>query len=81
MKDLNFTVYSKDGCPYCTKVAKVLELCELKHIIYKLNVDYNKTEFYEKFGQGATFPKVICNDEFIGGCTETIAFLKENNMV
>ena len=25
----NYTVYSKDGCPYCLKVKQVLELSEL----------------------------------------------------
>ncbi|MFN9956618.1 MAG: glutaredoxin domain-containing protein, partial [bacterium] len=29
---MKFTVYSKDGCPYCTKVQKVLELAQLQHV-------------------------------------------------
>lgn len=81
MKNLNFTVYSKDGCPYCTKVTRVLELCELKHVVYKLNVDFNRSEFYQKFGVGSTFPQVIFGEEHLGGCTETMAFLKENKMI
>jgi len=81
MKNLNFTVYSKDGCPYCTKVSRVLELCDLKHVIYKLNVDFDKSEFYQKFGVNSTFPQVLCGEEHLGGCTETMEFLKENNVV
>ena len=61
-----FTVYSKDGCPYCTKVQQVLELAEIKHVIYKLNRDYTREEFYDKFGQGSTFPRVVKDDELIG---------------
>ena len=48
---MTFTVYSRDGCPYCDKVQQVLELAEIKHVIYKLNRDYTREEFYEKFGQ------------------------------
>jgi len=44
-----FTVYSKDGCPYCTKVEKVLKLAELQHVVYKLNEDFTSTEFYAEF--------------------------------
>jgi len=29
--NMQFTVYSKNGCPYCTKVEKVLQLAELQH--------------------------------------------------
>ena len=33
----NFTVYSKDGCPYCEKVEKVLEMTGLNYVTYKLD--------------------------------------------
>ena len=78
---MTFTVYSKDGCPYCTKVEQVLQLAELKHVIYKLDRDYTREEFYGKFGVGSTFPKVISDDKIIGGCTETVKYLPENKLV
>jgi len=78
---MTFTVYSKNGCPYCTKVQKVLELAELKHVIYKLNEDFTRDEFYTKFGNGSTFPQVIVDEQPIGGCTETVSYLKEKNLV
>ncbi len=68
---MTFTVYSKDGCPYCTKVQQVLELAEIKHVIYKLNRDYTREEFYDKFGQGSTFPRVVKDDTLIGGSRDT----------
>jgi glutaredoxin len=80
-KPMAFTVYSRDGCPYCTKVQQVLDLAEIKHVIYKLNRDFTREEFYEKFGQGSTFPRVIKDDEIIGGCTETVKYLRENKLV
>ena len=76
-----FTVYSRDGCPYCDKIQQVLELTEIKHVIYKLNRDFTREEFYEKFGQGSTFPRVIQDDTLIGGCTETVKHLREQNLV
>ena len=76
-----FTVYSKDNCPYCTKVSKVLELKELKHVVYKLGRDFTKEEFYSEFGKGSTFPQVICDDTKLGGSVETIKFLREEKLL
>ena len=78
---MNFTVYSRDGCPYCVKIAEVLQLAELKHVIYKLDRDFDRESFYGQFGQGSTFPKVVLNGTNLGGCTETVQYLKENNLV
>ena len=78
---MNFTVYSREGCPYCTKIQEVLELAELKHVIYKLNRDFDRESFYEQFGQGSTFTLVVFNGDNLGGCTETVAYLKENKLV
>ena len=78
---MNFAVYSKDGCPYCTKVVQVLELAKLNHVVYKLGNQFNKDAFYGEFGNGSTFPQVVVNGRKLGGCTETVKYLKENNMV
>ena len=78
---MNFAVYSKDGCPYCTKVVQVLELAKLNHVVYKLGNQFNKDAFYGEFGNGSTFPQVVVNGKKLGGCTETVKYLKENNMV
>ena len=82
MTDLkNFTVYSREGCPYCDKVQQVLQLEELRLVIYKLDRDFDRDSFYEQFGQGSTFPQVVLNGDNLGGCTETLQYLKENNLV
>ena len=81
MSDLmNFTVYSRDGCPYCTKIQEVMQLAELNHVIYKLDRDFNRDAFYQQFGTGSTFPQVVLNGDNLGGCTETVQYLKENNL-
>ena len=78
---MNFTVYSREGCPYCTKIQEVLELAKFNHVIYKLNRDFDRESFYEQFGQGSTFPQVVLNGDNLGGCTETVQYLKEKSLV
>ena len=76
-----FTVYSKNGCPYCTKVISVLQLAELKFVEYKLGRDFDKDQFYDVFGQGSTFPQVLKDQEKLGGCMDTVKYLRENKLV
>jgi glutaredoxin len=79
---MRFTIYSKDGCPYCTKIQQVLEYAKLDHVVYKLNTDFTKDQFYGEFGEGSTFPQVILNDnEHLGGCTDTVKYLRENKIL
>ena len=78
---MNFTVYSRDGCPYCTKIQEVLRLAKLKHVIYKLDRDFDRESFYEQFGRGSTFPQVVLNTENLGGCTDTVKYLQEKKLV
>ena len=78
---MNFTVYSKQGCPFCTKVVQVLQLSKLNHVVYQLDHDFDKQSFYGQFGQGSTFPQVVVDATNLGGCTETIQYLKENKLV
>ena len=78
---MNFTVYSKEGCPFCTKVVQVLQLSKLNHVVYELDQDFDRESFYGQFGQGATFPQVVVDATNLGGCSETIQYLKENKLV
>lgn len=78
---MTYTIYSKDGCPFCTKVQRVLELAEQKHVVLKLGRDYTREEFYSKFGQGSTFPRVLQGEQLLGGCTETVKYLQENKII
>ena len=77
---MNFAVYSKQDCPYCYKVKQVLELTGNKFVVYNLGEDFTKDEFYSEFGEGSTFPQVVCDDQKLGGCTDTVKFLKEKQI-
>ena len=76
-----FTVYSKEGCPYCTRIIEILKLKNFNFVEYKLDQHFNRFEFYEEFGGNATFPQVTINGQKMGGCTETVKYLREHNMV
>lgn len=77
---MNFAVYSKQDCPYCYKVKQVLELTGNKFVVYNLGEDFTREEFYSEFGEGSTFPQVVCDDQKLGGCTDTVKFLKEKQI-
>jgi glutaredoxin len=78
----DFTIYSKSGCPNCTKVKKIIK--EKFFIFHEINCDNYLIEEREKFisfienktGQKFnTFPLVFYDGEVIGGYNETIDFI------
>ena len=78
---MNFVIYSKQNCPYCHKVKTVLELTGSSFVVYTLEDDFTKEEFYSEFGEGSTFPQVLCDDKKLGGCVDTIKFLREQQVI
>ena len=78
---MTFVVFSRDGCPSCNKVQQVLQLAEVQHVIYKVNRDFTREEFLQKFGDDSTYPRVVMDGEVIGGCQETVKYLREQQLV
>jgi len=78
---MNFAVYSKDGCPYCDKIKQVLNLTKTSYVVYNLGEQFDKKSFYDEFGEGATFPQVSVDGKKLGGCVETIEYLKEKQII
>jgi|TARA_B100002019_G_scaffold153994_2_gene132724 glutaredoxin len=76
-----FLIYSKSNCPYCYKVKQVIEMTGNKFVEYSLDRDFTKQEFYDKFGEGSTFPQVLHDDKKLGGCVDTIKFLREQKIL
>lgn len=77
----NFVIYSKEGCSYCDKIRQVLKLTNQNYRTYELGVDFQKEEFYNEFGEGSTLPQIICNGKILGGCNETIQWLREQKVI
>ena len=78
---MNYTVFSKDGCPYCEKIKEVLELTNCKFVVYTLGEQFDRDAFYGEFGHGSTFPQVVCEGNKLGGSVETIKFLREQKIL
>ena len=78
---MNYTVFSKEGCPYCDKIKQVLELTGSNFVVYTLGDQFDKDAFYGEFGEGSTFPQVVVDGKKLGGCTDTIKYLKEHQVI
>jgi len=77
-----YTIYTRSGCPYCKMIMELL-----KHEdppVDEINCDeyitHSKPHLFQFIKQIAgkehkTFPAVFLDGEFIGGYTETKAFL------
>ena len=78
---MNYTVFSKEGCPYCDKIKQVLELTGSNFVVYTLGDQFDKDAFYGEFGEGSTFPQVVVDGKKLGGCVDTIQYLKEQQVI
>ena len=78
---MQVTIYSKSDCPYFEKIKTVFQLLEVQFVEYKLGEDFTRENFIQEFGEGSTFPRVVIGDNLIGGASETISYLKENNLL
>ena len=81
---LDFTVYMKSNCPYCTKVQRLLNATNIKTVY--INIDRyiatsNSKEYFLNYIQQIsqkrhrTFPIVFFDAELVGGYTETRWFI------
>ena len=68
-------IYTRNGCTYCEKLKIILESFDVNFSAQNLDDDFTRDEFYEKFGDGATFPQVLMDGSNMGGCAETIEYL------
>ena len=82
---MKLTIYSKSGCPYCSKIKQIAEhLSNEKNflvVVYELNEHFNREQFYKEFGEGSTFPQVVLDEKHLGGCVDTVKYLRENNIL
>jgi len=54
-----------------------MELSELKYVVYQLDRDFTNEDFDTEFGGGATFPQVVLEGIKLGGCQESIKYMRE----
>jgi len=81
-----YTIYSKSGCPFCTKAKKLLDNETPKPILVDCD-DYLLEDkaafllFIQKLAETEhkTFPMIFHDGKFIGGFTETKAHYDKSN--
>ena len=77
---MSIIIYSKNNCSYCEKAKKLLNELKNKHNITYSEISLNKSidpMYYDttvsmlkaKYNHN-TFPFIIINDKFIGGCID-----------
>ena len=76
-----YLIYSKDYCPYCRNIKEVLEGIGQDYMELRLNKDFSKEQFIDKFGYGATFPRVLKDGRILGGCNEAVTYLRNQGLV
>ena len=80
-----FTVYSKSGCPNCTKVKELLKLNDIPFTVidcdeYLIERKQEFLIFIQELTSRVwkTFPIVFtCDSQFIGGFTDTRVYLEQ----
>ena len=78
---MKFTLYSKEGCSFCKKAERLLELAKVEYRVYKLGIDFTREQFIAEFGRSSSFPRILVYDKLIGGCLDTFKYLEEKNLV
>jgi glutaredoxin 3 len=81
-----YTIYSKSGCPFCTKVKRLLEKESPAPLLVDCD-DYlleNKEDFLSFIQQMAgkeykTFPMIFHNGNFLGGFTDTKEYYEKQS--
>jgi glutaredoxin len=74
-------VYTKQNCQWCDRVKYLLNHLKIEYLEYEYEKDFTKFQFYNEFGEGATFPQVSIGTTHVGGCKETLHYLQEQELL
>ena len=74
-------VYTKQNCQWCDRVKHLLNHLKIEYLEDEYEKDFTKSQFYNEFGEGATFPQVSIGTIHIGGCKETLHYLQEQELL
>jgi len=74
-------LWSKDDCQWCERVRQLFSATNIEYLEYKLDKDFTRSQFFEEFEEGATFPQVQLNNKHIGGCKDTLHYLQNQNLI
>ena len=74
----DWTIYSKDQCPYCDKAKFALKDHDIEVKNISENVDFFK-ELMERNPNARTMPQIFIDDKHVGGYDQLEKFLGEQN--
>ena len=74
-------LWSKDDCQWCERVRQLFSATNIEYLEYKLDKDFTRSQFFEEFEEGATFPQVQLDNKHIGGCKDTLQYLQKANLI
>ncbi len=77
----NTTIYTKPGCPFCSRITELYQLKGWPYKEYVLDRNFTREQFYNEFGHGSTFPQLIVDGTNRGGCNETISYFKSQKLL
>jgi len=72
-----YKVYTKDNCPYCERVEKLLNLYKLNYTLHNLSDPEVRVEFNTYFPGATCVPQIVHNDTPIGDSIKFVSHLKE----
>lgn len=79
---MQFQIYSKDNCQYCTQAVALLTAKQLPFDELKLGTHFDRERLLQLFPSAKSFPQIeLISDtgerlHYIGGFTELKAFLE-----
>lgn len=76
-----YTIYTRSGCPYCDQIKQVINAIGENYTELSLNNNFSREQFIEQFGAGSTFPRVLKDGVLLGGCNETVVYLRNQGLV
>ena len=69
---MNIVVYSKNNCVWCDRAKNLLNSVNLPFDEIDLSDDTERSEFYNKIGEGVkTVPQIFINDTRVGAVSYT----------
>jgi glutaredoxin 3 len=75
------TIYTRQGCPYCTRALAVLETKPVEIEQIDAGMDpARKQEMVTRASGARTFPQIFIGDTHIGGCDDLLALERKGQL-
>jgi glutaredoxin-like protein len=76
VKPLDVTIFTREGCPFCSRAKAMLKDADIRYDELVLNRDYSEVTLRAVAGESMV-PQVFINGEHIGGADRLEAFLAD----